>query len=57
MATNPPKGDGHRYGAVRDRSQVKNPMTDLWTKRDTKTGRFTDVKKDGDRFKGVRREK
>ena len=22
MATNPPKGDGHRNGAVRDRSQA-----------------------------------
>lgn len=57
MATNPPKGDGHRHGAVRDRSQVKNPVTDLWTKRDAKTGQFRDVKKDGDPFKGVRREK
>jgi hypothetical protein len=57
MATNPPKGDGHRNGAVRDRSQVKNPTTDLWTKRDTKSGQFTDVKKDGRPFKGVRREK
>jgi hypothetical protein len=57
MATNPPEGDGHRNGAVRDRSQVKNPTTDLWTKRDTKSGQFTDVKKDGRPFKGVRREK
>jgi hypothetical protein len=57
MATNPPKGDGHRNGAVRDRTQVKNPVTHLWSKRDANTGRFIDVKKDGDRFKGVRREK
>ena len=27
MATNPPKGDGHRHGAVTDRSQVLNPKT------------------------------
>ena len=27
MATNPPKGDGHRNGAVRDRSQTYNPKT------------------------------
>lgn len=27
MATNPPKGDGHRNGAVRNRSQVFNPKT------------------------------
>lgn len=57
MATNPPKGDGHRNGAVRDRSQVHNPKTDQWVKRDTDTGRFMDVKQDGSRFKGVRREK
>lgn len=25
MATNPPKGDGHRNGAVRDRSQFQTP--------------------------------
>lgn len=57
MATNPPKGDGHRKGAVRDRSQIYNPKTDKWVKRDSDTGRFMDVKKDGDPFKGVRKEK
>ncbi len=57
MATNPPKGDGHRNGEVRQRSQVFNPKTEQWVKRDTETGRFLDVKQDGDRFKGVRREK
>ncbi len=57
MATNPPKGDGHRNGAVRDRSQVQNPATGVWTKRDTETGRFMDGKKDGEPFKGVRKEK
>lgn len=57
MATNPPSGDGHRNGAVRNRSQVQNPKTGLYTKRDTETGRFMDVKKDGTPFKGVRKEK
>lgn len=57
MATNPPKGDGHRNGAVRDRSQTFNPVTEQWVKRDKETGQFMDVKKDGDPFKGVRREK
>lgn len=57
MATNPPKGDGHRKGAVKDRSQVLNPKTDQWVKRDTDTGKFMDVKKDGYPFKGVRKEK
>ena len=57
MATNPPKGDHHRVGAVRDRSQVLNPKTEQWVKRDAGTGRFIDVKQDGEKFKGVRREK
>ncbi len=57
MATNPPSGDGHRNGMVRDRSQVHNPRTDTWTKRDTDTGRFMDGKKDGTPFKGVRKER
>lgn len=57
MATNPPKGDGHRNGAVRSRSQVQNPTTGQWVKRDADTGRFMDVKKDGTPFKGVRKER
>lgn len=57
MATNPPKGDNRRIGAVKARSQVLNPKTQTWTKRDTDTGRFMDGKKDGSPFKGVRREK
>lgn len=57
MATNPPKGDGHRHGAVRERSQTFNPVTDTWTKRDTTTGRFIDQKADKAPFKGVRKEK
>ena len=57
MATNPPKGDGHRNGMVKGRSQTYNPKTDTWTKRDTSTGKFMDGKKDGTPFKGVRKEK
>lgn len=57
MATNPPSGDGRRNGAVKGRSQVHNPKTDTWTKRDTKTGKFMDGKKDGTPFKGVRKER
>ncbi len=52
MATNPTSGDGHRKGAVRDRSQVRNPRTKQWVKRDANTGRFKDVKQDGTPFKG-----
>ncbi|AUG52537.1 hypothetical protein CSC3H3_07260 [Thalassospira marina] len=57
MATNPPAGDGHRNGPVKGRSQVYNPKTETWTKRDTSTGRFMDGKKDGSPFKGVRKER
>lgn len=57
MATNPPKGDGHRNGAVRERSQVHNPQNDCWVKRDSATGKFMDVKSDGKPFKGVTKEK
>jgi len=57
MATNPPTGDGHRNGAVRKRSQVKNPKTDRYVKRDTDTGQFIDGKSDHKPFKGVRKEK
>lgn len=52
MATNPPK-DGSRKGAVRDRSQVYNPKTDCWVKRDSENGHFMDVKtSDNKPFKG-----
>lgn len=57
MATNPPKGDGKRNGAVRQRSQTKTPSGN-WVKRDAKTGKFMDVKTtDKSPFKGVRKEK
>lgn len=56
MATNKPYKDGQRQGAVRDRSQTQNPKTGNWTKRDSETGKFLDVKQDGKPFKGVRKE-
>jgi len=57
MATNGKSGDNRRHGAVKDRSQVLNPKTETWTKRDSNTGRFMDGKSDGTPFKGVRKEK
>jgi hypothetical protein len=50
-------GDGTRIGQVKERSQVRNPETKKWVKRDTQTGEFTEVKQDGKPFKGVRRER
>jgi hypothetical protein len=57
MAKNAPTGDGHRIGAVKDRTQVYNPQNETWTKRDKGTGRFLDQKSDGKPFKGVTKEK
>ena len=56
MATNPPKNNA-RNGTVRGRSQVLNTKTNRYVKRDTKTGRFLNVKQDRTKFKGVRTEK
>jgi hypothetical protein len=49
--------DGSRIGEVRQRSQIFNPGTKKWTKRDAESGQFKDVKQDGKPFKGVRRER
>jgi hypothetical protein len=57
MAKNGKIGDGHRNGQVDNRSQVINPKTHLFVKRDTTTGQFMDVKTSGGKFKGVRNEK
>lgn len=57
MATNLPSGDGHRNGAIKDRSQTKT-SSGHYVKRDAETGRFMDVKtSDKKPFKGVRKEK
>jgi hypothetical protein len=55
MASN--TGKGSRVGAVRGRSQVHNPKTDSYVKRDTGNGQFIDGKADSKPFKGVRKEK
>lgn len=57
MAKNGKSGDGHRNGAVKDRSQTYNPQNDKWVKRDSDTGKFIDQKKDEKPFKGVTKEK
>jgi hypothetical protein len=55
MAKNKTPGDNRRVGAVKTRSQIKNPITGTWTKRDEKSGKFLDVKADPKPFKGVRK--
>lgn len=57
MAKNKPVGDNARVGAVKKRSQVLNPKTKKWVKRDADSGKFMSVKKDGTKYKGVRKEK
>lgn len=57
MATNRKSGDNRRHGAVRSRSQFKNPVNGMYVKIDAQTGKFIDVKTSGGKFKGVRREK
>jgi len=54
MATN--SGKDSRKGAIKGRTQVFNPSTGNYVKRDTSTGKFIDVKSDGKPFKGVRKE-
>ncbi len=49
-------GDGFRHGAVKDRHQVYNPTTEQWVKVNDETGKFMNVKEDGEPFKGVRKD-
>ena len=51
-------GEGHREGSVDKRTQVENPKTDQYVKRNRDheskhDGEFMQVKKDGGKFKGV----
>lgn len=46
---------GHRKGAVKDRSQIYNPKTEQFIKRDTTTGKF--ISTSSNKYKGVKTEK
>lgn len=51
-------GKGSRTGSVSGRTQVQNPVTGDFVKRDESAGsgtkgKFMDVKQDGTKFKGV----
>lgn len=46
-------GQSTRKGAVKDRTQVLNPVTQRWVKVDTTTGRIVDHKKSPGPYKGV----
>jgi len=47
--------EGTRKGAVKERSQVYNPKTEQFVKRDASTGRF--MAASANKFKGVKMEK
>ena len=47
-------GQSSRVGAVKDRAQVKNPVTERWVKIDTNTGRIVDQKKTPGPYKGIK---
>ena len=54
-------GEGSRKGAVKGRTQVKNPRTKDWVERDEEQGsatkgQFKNVKEDRKPFKGVAKE-
>ena len=54
-------GNDSRKGSVDNRTQVKNPKTGDWVKRNedpgsSSDGEFMDVKQDGKPFKGVAKE-
>lgn len=54
-------GEDHRKGSVDERTQVENPKTDQYVKRNRDhdsddDGEFMDVKQDGEKFKGVAQE-
>jgi glutamate dehydrogenase/leucine dehydrogenase len=52
MAHNTKSG---RIGQIKDRVQVKNPVTGKWVKINTKNGRIVDHKKTSGPYKGVRK--
>lgn len=47
--------EGYRVGAVKDRSQIYNPLTQKYVKRDTTTGKF--LSSSDTKYKGIKLEK
>jgi hypothetical protein len=57
MAVNKPADDSARKGAVKKRTQFKNPLTKISTKRNTNSRELKAAKKSAVKYMGVRREK
>ncbi len=53
------KDTGHNYrkGEVTDRSQVFNPHSSTWVKRNHDNGQFMGQKENGKPYKGIRKER
>ena len=47
-------GKETRSGAVKNRVQIKNPVTGRYVKMDTRTGRIIDHKKSEGPYKGIK---
>ncbi|MGD9658269.1 MAG: hypothetical protein AB7U61_11655 [Methylocystis sp.] len=47
-------GQSSRLGAVKERVQAKNPITNRYVKIDTTTGRIVDQKKTPGPYKGIK---
>ncbi|MBI5312296.1 hypothetical protein [Methylocystis hirsuta] len=47
-------GQSSRMGAVKERVQAKNPITNRYVKIDTTTGRIVDQKKTPGPYKGIK---
>jgi hypothetical protein len=47
-------GQSSRMGAIKERVQAKNPITNRYVKIDTTTGRIVDQKKTPGPYKGIK---
>lgn len=47
-------GQSSRMGAIKERAQAKNPITNRYVKIDTTTGRIVDQKKTPGPYKGIK---
>jgi hypothetical protein len=47
-------GQDRRVGAVKERAQLKNPITERYVKIDTSTGRILEQKKTPGPYKGIK---
>lgn len=56
MAKSAKVNNGRRSGKIGAATQIYNPATGNYIKRDSKSGKLTEVKSDGTAFKGLTKE-